>query len=274
MQGVADAIGHDGADERGGGGGGDGWLRDVEKDEPARGNDQKGGLGARESRGNGVPGSHDSRGVSNISVTRLAPESSTPPSKVFITCQRCCTSRSPTRSPPWHSSSSTRPLGSPTHDEELSESHAAHLANPERCSEPIRTWAGLAGHRAAWSWCAEDGIILRGDELEEVFVADEWDRTPAPATPKLSYQDILELKQLRISLHTLRPTNLSPAVHHVGSLILFIILLPASSSNTASPSPLRSRTRALQRVPLTLQLAGKIAKNSLRPKSTLRSCPI
>ncbi|KAI0326987.1 hypothetical protein GY45DRAFT_46847 [Cubamyces sp. BRFM 1775] len=38
------------------------------------------------------------------------------------------------------------------------------------------------------------------DDLEEVFWADEWDRTPAAVTPKLSYQDILELKQLRISL--------------------------------------------------------------------------
>ncbi|TBU41010.1 hypothetical protein BD309DRAFT_869119 [Dichomitus squalens] len=39
-----------------------------------------------------------------------------------------------------------------------------------------------------------------GNELEEIFFADEWDRTPAAVTPKLSYQDILELKQLRINL--------------------------------------------------------------------------
>ncbi|OCH96383.1 hypothetical protein OBBRIDRAFT_822369 [Obba rivulosa] len=38
------------------------------------------------------------------------------------------------------------------------------------------------------------------EELEEVHEADEWDRTPAPVTPKLSYQDVLELKQLRLSL--------------------------------------------------------------------------
>ncbi|EMD38976.1 hypothetical protein CERSUDRAFT_112689 [Gelatoporia subvermispora B] len=38
------------------------------------------------------------------------------------------------------------------------------------------------------------------EELEEVYFADEWDRSPAPVTPKLSYQDVLELKQLRLSL--------------------------------------------------------------------------
>ncbi|KAH9933475.1 uncharacterized protein B0H18DRAFT_952006 [Fomitopsis serialis] len=43
------------------------------------------------------------------------------------------------------------------------------------------------------SFCADD-------DLEEVFEVDEWDRSPAPVTPKLSYEDVLELKQLRLSL--------------------------------------------------------------------------
>ncbi|KAI1796744.1 hypothetical protein LXA43DRAFT_1089827 [Ganoderma leucocontextum] len=50
-----------------------------------------------------------------------------------------------------------------------------------------------SGGRKTVSFCEED-------ELEEIFWADEWDRTPAAVTPKLSYQDILELKQLRINL--------------------------------------------------------------------------
>ncbi|KAI0358288.1 hypothetical protein OH77DRAFT_1502723 [Trametes cingulata] len=50
-----------------------------------------------------------------------------------------------------------------------------------------------SGGRKTVSFCSEP-------ELEEVFFVDEWDRTPAAVTPKLSYQDILELKQLRISL--------------------------------------------------------------------------
>ncbi|KAI0630751.1 hypothetical protein C8Q77DRAFT_1075341 [Trametes polyzona] len=51
---------------------------------------------------------------------------------------------------------------------------------------------GSCGRKTV-SFCSEN-------ELEEVFWADEWDRSPAAVTPKLSYQDILELKQLRISL--------------------------------------------------------------------------
>ncbi|GJE93263.1 hypothetical protein PsYK624_094220 [Phanerochaete sordida] len=35
---------------------------------------------------------------------------------------------------------------------------------------------------------------------EECFEADDWDRTPAPVAPKLSYQEILELKQIMKSL--------------------------------------------------------------------------
>ncbi|KAI0731087.1 hypothetical protein C8Q76DRAFT_793185 [Earliella scabrosa] len=50
------------------------------------------------------------------------------------------------------------------------------------------------------SGCRKTVSFCSDDELEEVFWADEWDRTPAAATPKLSYQDILELKQLRINL--------------------------------------------------------------------------
>ncbi|TFK51967.1 hypothetical protein OE88DRAFT_1679558, partial [Heliocybe sulcata] len=46
--------------------------------------------------------------------------------------------------------------------------------------------------RKAVSFCRE------GEE--QVFIADDWDRTPAEVTQKLSYQDVLELKQLQLSL--------------------------------------------------------------------------
>ncbi|TCD65046.1 hypothetical protein EIP91_003325, partial [Steccherinum ochraceum] len=48
--------------------------------------------------------------------------------------------------------------------------------------------------RKCVSFCAEE----KG--LEEVWEADDWDRSPTPMTPKLSYQDVLELKQLQLSL--------------------------------------------------------------------------
>ncbi|KAH8103926.1 hypothetical protein BXZ70DRAFT_1005479 [Cristinia sonorae] len=47
--------------------------------------------------------------------------------------------------------------------------------------------------RKCVSWCGNEG-------LEEIFTADDWDRSPAPMAPKLSYQDILELKQLQLNL--------------------------------------------------------------------------
>ncbi|KZT07521.1 uncharacterized protein LAESUDRAFT_113462 [Laetiporus sulphureus 93-53] len=46
--------------------------------------------------------------------------------------------------------------------------------------------------------------------LEEVFFADEWDRSPAPVTPKLSYSDVLELKQLLVSLPRAPPPPPTP----------------------------------------------------------------
>ncbi|KAH9175948.1 hypothetical protein EDB89DRAFT_239742 [Lactarius sanguifluus] len=36
--------------------------------------------------------------------------------------------------------------------------------------------------------------------VNKVFVADEWDRSPADITPRLTYQDMLELKEIRRSL--------------------------------------------------------------------------
>jgi hypothetical protein len=45
------------------------------------------------------------------------------------------------------------------------------------------------------AFCSDDG-------LEQVFLADEWDRTPLEPTPNLSYSDILEFKAIQRSLPT------------------------------------------------------------------------
>ncbi|KAI0761819.1 hypothetical protein BD413DRAFT_606998 [Trametes elegans] len=78
-----------------------------------------------------------------------------------------------------------------------------------------------SGGRKSVSFCAQG-------ELEEVFWADEWDRTPSAVTPKLSYQDILELKQLRISL----PYSPPPP----SSRQPFTTSAPSSSSSQPGPS--------------------------------------
>lgn len=47
---------------------------------------------------------------------------------------------------------------------------------------------------------------MKGEEdiQEEVFYADEWDRSPIEATPKLTYRDVLELMELRLSIPRIR----------------------------------------------------------------------
>ncbi|KAF7974125.1 hypothetical protein HWV62_13341 [Athelia sp. TMB] len=62
-----------------------------------------------------------------------------------------------------------------------------------RCPTPPSTPAlGHHHQRKCVAFCAE--------ELEQVFAADEWDRTPTEAAQKLSYGDILELKAIQRSL--------------------------------------------------------------------------
>ena len=46
-----------------------------------------------------------------------------------------------------------------------------------------------SGGRKTVAWCSDD-------ELEEVFYADEWDRTPSAVTPKLSYQCVFPFSPL------------------------------------------------------------------------------
>ncbi|CAL1715314.1 unnamed protein product [Somion occarium] len=76
--------------------------------------------------------------------------------------------------------------------------------------------------RKAVSFCSED------EGLEEVFEADDWDRSPIPMTPRLSYQDILELKQLQLNLPRAPP---SPNYRQP-----FTTSAPRSTYTSSSPS--------------------------------------
>ncbi|KAF8622500.1 hypothetical protein AX15_006947 [Amanita polypyramis BW_CC] len=48
--------------------------------------------------------------------------------------------------------------------------------------------------------CARKCVAFEADGREQVFFADEWDRTPTEPTRKLSYQDLIELKEIQRSL--------------------------------------------------------------------------
>ncbi|KAJ7236421.1 hypothetical protein B0H12DRAFT_999130, partial [Mycena haematopus] len=81
-------------------------------------------------------------------------------------------------------------------------------------------------------------VAFNAEGSEEVHWADEWDRTPTEPAKKLSYQEILELKEIQQSLpHAPQPAgSLQP-----GKQLLSMVpigLLPLASTETASsPSP-------------------------------------
>ncbi|KAI0064036.1 hypothetical protein BV25DRAFT_1764627, partial [Artomyces pyxidatus] len=80
----------------------------------------------------------------------------------------------------------------------------------------------------------------------EVFFADEWDRSPAEVTPRLTYKDMLELKEIQLSLPRapqpsgdpdLPATDPSgaPRAHYLRTVP--IALLPLLNSGAMSPLP-------------------------------------
>ncbi|KAF5362456.1 hypothetical protein D9756_002736 [Leucocoprinus leucothites] len=77
--------------------------------------------------------------------------------------------------------------------------------------------------------------------LEQVFFADEWDRTPAEPARNLSYQDILELKEIQRSLpRAIQPADLigsRPASHYLSNVPIGLLpLLPESDNTPPQPS--------------------------------------
>ncbi|KAJ8694739.1 hypothetical protein PTI98_007389 [Pleurotus ostreatus] len=83
--------------------------------------------------------------------------------------------------------------------------------------------------------------------LEEIYVADEWDRTPTEPARHLSYSDMLELKEIQRSL-PLADQPADPFTHKPGSQYLshvpikLLPLLPESSSCTTPSSGASSTT--------------------------------
>ncbi|KAJ3750790.1 hypothetical protein DFH05DRAFT_1376329, partial [Lentinula detonsa] len=83
------------------------------------------------------------------------------------------------------------------------------------------------------SFCAEE------DGLEEVFIADVWDRTPTEPAGHLSYQDLLELKAIQRTLP--RAQQLpdlftgKPAQHFLQHVPISLLPLTDQSSPSMSP---------------------------------------
>lgn len=80
------------------------------------------------------------------------------------------------------------------------------------------------GHTAAHSPLPKR-VSFDGAEPAEVFQADEWDRSPAKVTLTLTYKDVIELKEMNVSL---------------------VRTGPLAMTRTASRRPTRQRTTAPQ----------------------------
>ncbi|KAG5642911.1 hypothetical protein DXG03_001882 [Asterophora parasitica] len=87
--------------------------------------------------------------------------------------------------------------------------------------------------------------VAFGEEgTEEVYFADVWDRTPTEPARKLTYQDLLELKEIQRSLPRANqladPISGRPASHYLQDVP--IGLLPLLSDSSSSPSSQESST--------------------------------
>ncbi|KAJ7290415.1 hypothetical protein C8J57DRAFT_989144, partial [Mycena rebaudengoi] len=89
--------------------------------------------------------------------------------------------------------------------------------------------------------------VAFGEVLEEVHPADEWDRTPTEPARRLSYQSMLELKEIQQSLpRALQPEDpFSPSRQpaHILSTVPIGLLplgLPSPSPSSSPVSPYSS----------------------------------
>ncbi|KAL4259512.1 hypothetical protein AB1N83_012037 [Pleurotus pulmonarius] len=92
-------------------------------------------------------------------------------------------------------------------------------------------------------------VVFSMSALEEIHVADEWDRTPTEPARNLSYSDMLELKEIQRSL-PLADQPADPFTHKPGSQYLshvpikLLPLLPESSTCTIPSSGASSTTQS------------------------------
>ncbi|KAK2465488.1 hypothetical protein APHAL10511_002380 [Amanita phalloides] len=83
-------------------------------------------------------------------------------------------------------------------------------------------------------------VAFEADGSEQIFFADEWDRTPTEPTRKLSYQDLMELKEIQRSLPLANqppdPILGRPGRHYLSAVpIALLPLLPQTDTVASSP---------------------------------------
>ncbi|KAJ7173432.1 hypothetical protein C8R46DRAFT_1348112 [Mycena filopes] len=87
--------------------------------------------------------------------------------------------------------------------------------------------------------CRRKCVVFTGEGSEQVYWADEWDRTPTEPATKLSYQEILELKEIQQSLpHAAQPADLRPGKQLLSTVPIALLPLAAAEEAPSSPPPL------------------------------------
>ncbi|KAF8998116.1 hypothetical protein BDQ17DRAFT_1182436, partial [Cyathus striatus] len=85
-------------------------------------------------------------------------------------------------------------------------------------------------------------VCFEEQVCQQVFTADEWDRTPTEPARKLSYQDILELKEIQRSLPIADqppdPISGKPPSRYLRTVPIGLLpLLPQDLSRRDAPTP-------------------------------------
>ncbi|KAJ7606889.1 hypothetical protein FB45DRAFT_949403 [Roridomyces roridus] len=81
-------------------------------------------------------------------------------------------------------------------------------------------------------------VLFREEGTEEVHWADEWDRTPSEPARRLSYQELLELKEIQQSLpHADQPADLFRPAKHVLSNVPIGLLPIFAAEHVTRPAP-------------------------------------
>ncbi|KAJ6580825.1 hypothetical protein B0H19DRAFT_845982, partial [Mycena capillaripes] len=79
-------------------------------------------------------------------------------------------------------------------------------------------------------------VAFNAEGSEEVHFADEWDRTPTEPATRLSYQELLELKEIQQSLpHAPQPPDSLRPAKQLLSMVPIGLLPLVTAETTTSP---------------------------------------
>lgn len=143
---------------------------------------------------------------------------------------------------------------------------SAALASPPKRPKNVQ--------RKSVSFCGSSQA--EEQEKVEVYVADDWDRTPCQITPKLSYKDILELYELKLSVPR-SSSDKSGSGQPLPTLLegVPVALLPLLSDETPTPKPPAATTSpTLSTNPSPVSSASNYIRppyNQLSPGGKLQS---